>query len=70
MDYKDRSHIKVFLADDSSLIRKLLKDTLTKAGFKKLTIFDDGKQVLDKLLELVEKRVKISQRMYKFLLQI
>ncbi len=56
VDYKDRSHIKVFLADDSSLIRKLLKDTLTKAGFKKLTIFDDGKQVLDKLLELVEKK--------------
>ena len=56
VDYKDRSHIKVFLADDSSLIRKLLKDTLTKAGFKKLTIFDDGKQALDKLLELVEKK--------------
>ncbi len=49
VDYKDRSHIKVFLADDSSLIRKLLKDTLTKAGFKKLTIFDDGKQALDKI---------------------
>ncbi|EPY2302949.1 chemotaxis protein [Clostridium sporogenes] len=56
VDYKDRSHIKVFLADDSSLIRKLLKDTLTKAGFKKLTIFDDGKQALDKLLKLVEKK--------------
>ncbi|EPY2271429.1 chemotaxis protein [Clostridium sporogenes] len=56
VDYKDRSHIKVFLADDSSLIRKLLKDTLTKAGFKNLTIFDDGQQALDKLLELVEKK--------------
>ncbi|KOR24623.1 chemotaxis protein [Clostridium sp. FAM 1755] len=56
VDYKDRSHIKVFLADDSSLIRKLLKDTLTKAGFKKLTIFDDGKQTLDKLLEIVNKK--------------
>lgn len=56
VDYKDRSHIKVFLADDSSLIRKLLKDTLTKAGFKKLTIFDDGKQPLDKLLEIVDKK--------------
>ncbi len=56
VDYKDRSHIKVFLADDSSLIRKLLKDTLTKAGFKKLTIFDDGKQTLDKLLEIVDKK--------------
>ncbi|EJO5346813.1 chemotaxis protein CheV [Clostridium botulinum] len=56
IEYKDRTHIKVFLADDSSLIRKLLKDTLTKAGFKNLTIFDDGQQALDKLLELVDKK--------------
>ncbi|WP_251859572.1 chemotaxis protein [Clostridium sp. Marseille-Q2269] len=56
VDYKDRSHIKVFLADDSSLVRKLLKDTLNKAGFKKLTIFDDGKQTLDSLLELADKK--------------
>ena len=34
VDYKDRSNIKVMLADDSALIRRLLKDTLTKAGFR------------------------------------
>ena len=47
VDYKDRSGIKLVLADDSALIRRLLKDTLTKAGFKNLKIFDDGKQALD-----------------------
>ena len=45
--YKDRSNNKLILADDSPLIRKLLKDTLTKAGFQNLKIFDDGKQALD-----------------------
>lgn len=54
--YKDRSDIKLVLADDSALIRKLLKDTLTKAGFKNLRIFDDGKQALDFFKELVKEK--------------
>lgn len=45
--YKDRANIKIVLADDSALIRRLLKETLTKAGFDKMKFFDDGKQALD-----------------------
>ncbi|MBW6411263.1 chemotaxis protein [Clostridium weizhouense] len=56
VDYKDRSDIKLILADDSALIRKLLKETLTKAGFKNLNVFDDGKQALDFLEGLVDKK--------------
>lgn len=56
VDYKDRSDIKLVLADDSALIRRLLKDTLIKAGFSNLRIFDDGKQALDFLTELVENK--------------
>lgn len=56
VDYKDRSGIKLVLADDSALIRRLLKDTLTKAGFKNLRIFDDGKQTLDFLKELANEK--------------
>jgi len=52
--YKDRSNVKLVLADDSPLIRRLLKDTLIKAGFNNLKIFDDGKQALDYLLNLAE----------------
>lgn len=52
--YKDRSNIKLILADDSALIRRLLKDTLTKAGFTNLKTFDDGKQALDYLMNLKE----------------
>ncbi|MBU3214353.1 chemotaxis protein [Clostridium estertheticum] len=56
IDYKDRSNIKLVLADDSPLIRKLLNDTLIKAGFLNLKIFNDGKQALDYLLDLVSKK--------------
>ena len=56
VDYKDRSGIQLVLADDSALIRQLLKDTLTKAGFKKLRVFDDGEQAYDYLLSLKEKK--------------
>ena len=44
VDYRDRSDIKLVLADDSALIRRLLKETLSKAGFKSMTVFNDGKQ--------------------------
>lgn len=56
VEYKDRSNIKIVLADDSVLIRRLLKDTLNKAGFKDLTLFEDGKQVLKYLYQLVEEK--------------
>lgn len=56
IDYKERSGVKLVLADDSPLIRKLLKDTLTKAGFRNLRIFDDGQQALEYLLELKKER--------------
>ena len=49
VEYKDRSELKLVLADDSPLIRKLLKETLTKAGFTNMKIFDDGEQALSYL---------------------
>lgn len=56
VDYKNREHIKLVLADDSYLIRKLLKDTLIKAGFKDLTFFDDGKQAYDYIEKIVKEK--------------
>ncbi|WP_234121486.1 chemotaxis protein [Clostridium hydrogenum] len=49
VEFKDRSSMKIALADDSALIRNLLKNTLTKAGFTNLKTFDDGKQLYDYL---------------------
>ncbi len=53
---KDRSKFKVVLADDSPMIRKVLLDTLTAAGFSKLKFFDDGMQTYDYLMMLAEKK--------------
>lgn len=53
---KDRSKYKVVLADDSPMIRKVLLDTLTSAGFTKLKFFDDGMQTYDYLMLLAEKK--------------
>lgn len=58
VEYKDRSDIKLVLADDSALIRKLLNDTLTKSGFKNLRVFDDGKQAYDYLESLANEKGK------------
>lgn len=56
VEYKDRTHTKLVLADDSPLIRRLLKDTLTKSGFDNLRFFDDGQQALDYLYDLKERK--------------
>jgi two-component system, chemotaxis family, chemotaxis protein CheV len=53
---RERTNIKIVLADDSALIRKLLKETLTKAGFTNLRFFDDGKQALDYLLNVAAEK--------------
>jgi len=56
IEAKDRSKIELMLADDSPMIRQVLKDTLNYAGFTKLRFFDDGKQALDYLMELVDRK--------------
>lgn len=56
VDYNDRSNIRLVLADDSALVRRLLRDTLAKAGFKNLKIFDDGEQALDYLQKLADEK--------------
>ena len=53
---KDRSKAKLALADDSPMIRKVLLDTLTQAGFVNLKFFDDGMQTLDYLNSLTERK--------------
>ncbi|MCX7884440.1 MAG: chemotaxis protein [Caloramator sp.] len=54
IEYKDRKDIKIVLAEDSILIKNLLKETLLSAGFEKIKFFDDGKQAFDYLNDLAE----------------
>lgn len=49
---KDRSAYKIALADDSPMIRRLLLDTLTLAGYSKLKFFNDGQAALDFFMDL------------------
>ena len=53
---KDRSGIRLVLADDSPMIRKLLDDVLTKAGFGNMKFFNDGLQAWNYLESIVEEK--------------
>ncbi len=46
---KDRSHYNVILADDSPMIRQVLLDALTTAGFQNMKFFHDGQKVWEYL---------------------
>lgn len=54
VDYRDRSNIKLIIADDSAMIRKLLENTLLKAGFRGFKTFSDGKQAWEYLKAVVD----------------
>ncbi|MCT8137942.1 chemotaxis protein CheV [Anaerobacillus sp. CMMVII] len=51
---RQRSEKKIMIAEDSPILRKLLEDTLTQAGYKNLQFFEDGKQAWDYLEKLGE----------------
>ncbi len=53
---KDRHGIKLMLSDDSPMIRRLLDDVLTKAGFGQMKFFNDGQQAWYYLENLVEEK--------------
>lgn len=46
-----RGQIGVYIAEDSLLLRNLIKECLNKAGYTKMEVFSDGKQLWDKLCE-------------------
>lgn len=56
ISYRDRSKVKLVLADDSALIRELIKNTLTKAGYRDMKFFDDGEQALQYLYKLAKEK--------------
>ncbi len=56
LEDRDRSGYRIMLADDSKVIRGLLKDTLEYAGYTDLRFFDDGQAALDYLMDAVDRR--------------
>ncbi len=53
---KDRRGIKLMLSDDSPMIRRLLDDVLTKAGFGQMKFFNDGQQAWHYLENLAQEK--------------
>lgn len=53
IDKRDRSDKKIVVAEDSPLLRRLLEETLSEAGFKQFEFFENGKDALDFLEEAV-----------------
>lgn len=50
---RTRSHKRIIAAEDSPLLRKLLHNTLYEAGYEKIDFFENGKEALDFLEDIV-----------------
>lgn len=55
---ENRKKHKIILADDSPLIREVLKSTLTRSGFTNLVFFNDGKEALDYIMGIYKEKGK------------
>ncbi|AZB42614.1 chemotaxis protein CheV [Bacillus sp. FJAT-42376] len=44
---RERSNKKIVVAEDSPMLRKLLKETLEEAGYTELELFENGRDALD-----------------------
>lgn len=51
----ERMSKKIYIAEDSKTIMLLLKDVLTSAGYTNLTVFDNGRDVLQTIYEIRDK---------------
>lgn len=63
-----RSEIELVLADDSRVVRSLLKDSLVEAGYTNLKFFNEGGQIYDYLMDVKEKLGKNFKEKVKLLI--
>ena len=54
LGHRDRSYKHILIAEDSTMLRELLKETLHEAGFQNLHFFNDGKEAWDYLENLAD----------------
>ena len=54
-EHKGRGNINLLIAEDSDILRRLLKQTLEKAGFHNVEIAINGREAWDKLLKIRDK---------------
>ncbi|MEX3714274.1 chemotaxis protein [Cytobacillus horneckiae] len=58
---RERSMKKIVIAEDSPMLRRLLKVTLNEAGFSNLTFFENGSDCLDYLQSAAKKEGSILE---------
>ncbi|ARK30812.1 chemotaxis protein [Halalkalibacter krulwichiae] len=58
---RERSDKRLLIAEDSITLRKLLKDTLSEAGYNNLQFFENGKAAWTFLNELVQEGKDVKQ---------
>lgn len=56
-----RSDKKILVAEDSMLLRRLLKETLEEVGYTKVLFYEDGQQAWDHLEKLVDKGLDVKK---------
>lgn len=61
VEKRDRSHYRIVAAEDSALLRKLLSDTLTEAGFRQIEFFENGKDALNYLETSIQSEADIEK---------
>lgn len=53
---RDRKDKNILVAEDSPLLRKMLEETLSRAGYNRLQFFSNGKQAWDYLENIAQQR--------------
>jgi two-component system, chemotaxis family, chemotaxis protein CheV len=61
VEKRDRSKFRIVVAEDSALLRKLLSDTLTEAGFQKVEFFENGQDALNYLEHLIREEADLEK---------
>ncbi len=67
---RERSEKKIVIAEDSPLLRKLLHETMTAAGYVNLDFFENGKDAYDYLKHLVESGEDVTKKVQLILTDI
>ncbi len=56
-----RNEKKIMVAEDSSFVRDMIKDYLTKSGYQNIEYFENGKSALDRLMDYKNNEGKLSK---------
>ncbi|MGP7818920.1 chemotaxis protein [Niallia sp. 01092] len=59
---RERSNKQLIVVEDSPLLRKLLLDTLTEAGFQQIEFFENGLEALNFLQGIINSGIKIEDK--------